>query len=395
MRPAAFRVAARSRGMEMSILIFLGSLVLAGYFLAGYPLWLRLIPLRPLRVLKDENHVPAVTVLMAVHNGAEFLETKLENLLALSYPKDQVRIVVISDGSTDGSDEIARAFAPRGVELIALPRGGKSAALNAGLRHASGDVIFFCDVRQRIDAEALRQLAANFADPRVGAVTGELRILKPDGAVGEQADMDLYWRYELWVRARHSALWSLFNTTGCLYAMRRELCRALPPYTLGDDAVLPLGAYLRGFRIVFDPTAIAYDYATQSGTDWKRRMRTLSGMWQAYRIYPRLLLPHRMWLHFFSHKLGRLLLPWTLLAAVIASVFLPDSVWKWAILAAEAAIFAAAAIDPALPRRFPLKRLTSLCRTFLVMNLAALLSIKVFFVSPLSMWGTTKVDRTR
>ncbi|MCC6262686.1 MAG: glycosyltransferase family 2 protein [Bryobacterales bacterium] len=379
--------------MELSVLVFLGSVALAGYFLAGYPLWLRVIPFRSHPVLKSADHTPAVTVLLAVHNGQEYLRAKIENLLALDYPKDRLQFVIVSDGSTDESEAIARAFAPRGVELIALPRGGKAAALNAGLRHATGEVIFFCDVRQRIDAEALRQLAANFADPQVGAVTGELRILKPDGAAGEQADMDLYWRYELWVRARHSAIWSLFNTTGCLYAMRRELCRPLPPYTLGDDAVLPLGAYLQGFRIVFDPAAIAYDYATKTGTDWKRRMRTLSGMWQTYRIYPRLLLPHRMWLHFFSHKLGRLLLPWTLLAAVMASVFLPDSVWKWAILVAEATLFAAAAIDPALPRRFPLKRLTSLCRTFLVMNLAALLSIKVFFVSPLSMWGTTKVDR--
>lgn len=379
--------------MELSVVVFLGSLALAAYFLAGYPLSLRLLPFRPHPALKDADHIPTVTVLMAVHNGAEFLKAKIENLLTLDYPKDRLRIVVVSDGSTDESEAIARTFAADGVALVVLPRGGKAAALNAGMRHATGDVVFFCDVRQRIDAQALRHLAANFADPQVGAVTGELRILKPDGAVGEQADMDLYWRYELWVRARHSALWSLFNTTGCLYAMRRELCLPLPKYTLGDDAVLPLGAYLRGFRIVFDPAAIAYDYATQSGTDWKRRMRTLSGMWQTYRIYPRLLLPHRMWLHFFSHKLGRLLLPWTLLAAVVASLFLPQSPWKWAILAGEAAFFAAALLDPALPRAFPGKRLASLCRTFLVMNVAAFLSIKVFFVSPLSMWGTTKVDR--
>lgn len=379
--------------MDLSTLVFLASVALAAYFLAGYPLLLRALPFRARKVAKDLDHTPSVTVLLAVHNGSSFLKAKIENLLALDYPKDRLRIIIISDGSTDESEAIARSFAPHGVDLVSIPRGGKAAALNAGLSRATGDVIFFCDVRQRIDAQALRHLAANFADARVGAVTGELRILKPDGAVGEQADMDLYWRYELWVRARHSAIWSLFNTTGCLYAMRRELCRPLPPYTLGDDAVLPLGAYLQRFRIVFDPAAIAYDYATQTGTDWKRRMRTLSGMWQTYRIYPRLLLPHRMWLHFFSHKLGRLLLPWALLIAIVASIFLPESPWKWLILVAEAAFFAAALLDPALQRNFPLKRLTSLCRTFLVMNVAAFLSVKVFFVSPLSMWGTTKVDK--
>lgn len=380
--------------MELSIVLFLGGLTLAGYFLAGYPLCLRILPFRPQASSKDFGHAPTVTVLMAVHNGAEFIAAKIENLLNLDYPKEKMQILVVSDGSTDESEAIAKRFAAQGVELVALPRGGKAAALNAGIQRATGDVIFFCDVRQRIDPQALRHLVANFADPRVGAVTGELRILKPDGAVGEQADMDLYWRYELWARSRHSAIWSLFNTTGCLYAMRRELCRLLPPGTLGDDAVLPLGAYLQGFRIVFDPAAIAYDYATQTGTDWKRRMRTLSGMWQTYRIYPRLFLPHRMWLHFFSHKLGRLLLPWALLVAIVASAFLPESPWKWAILAGEAAFFTAALLDPVLPRSLPGKRLMSLCRTFLVMNVAAFLSIKVFFVSPLSMWGTTKVDRT-
>lgn len=379
--------------MELSTILFLSSVALAGYFLAGYPLWLRLRRYKTLAVKKDAGYVPAVTILMAVHNGEEFLAAKIENLLQLDYPKDRVRVLVISDGSTDRSETIARSFSPRGVEFLAVPRGGKAASLNAGLARATGDIIFFCDVRQKIDPQALRQLTANFADAQVGAATGELRILRPDGGAGEQADMDLYWCYELWARSRHSAIWSLFNTTGCLYAMRRELCQPLPPGTLGDDAVLPLGAYVRGYRIVFDPSAIAYDYATQAGTDWKRRMRTLSGMWQTYRIYPRLLLPHRMWLHFFGHKLGRLLLPWALTAAVISSFFLPASEWKWVILAGEAVFFTCALADPLLPRTFPGKRLTSLCRTFLVMNLAALFSVKVFFVSPLAMWGTTRVDR--
>jgi cellulose synthase/poly-beta-1,6-N-acetylglucosamine synthase-like glycosyltransferase len=373
--------------------VFVAACLAAGWFLAGYPLVLRLWPARGRLQAKRLGHTPTVSVLMAVHNGAEFLDAKLRNLLSLHYPAELLQIFVLSDGSTDETESLARRYAGRGVELVSLPRGGKAAALNAGLQRATGEVVFFCDVRQQIDPQALRHLVANFADPQVGAVTGELRILKPDGAVGEQADMDLYWRYELWVRAKHSAIWSLFNTTGCLYAMRRALCRPLPPGTLGDDAVLPLGAYLQGYRIVFEPEAIAYDYATQSGTDWKRRMRTLGGMWQTYRIYPRLLLPHRMWLHFFSHKLGRLLLPWCLLTAAIASVFLPASPWKWAILAGELTFLLAAMADLLVPRAMPGKRLISLCRTFLVMNLAALFSMKVFFVSPLSLWGTTRVDR--
>lgn len=380
--------------MTVALILFSCSLAAVLYLLVGYPLLLRMLPKTPTPVKKCDTHTPSVTVLMAVYNGADYLAEKLTNLLALDYPKHLIELIVVSDGSTDETDLIAESFVAQGIKFFAVPRGGKAAALNAGLEHATGSVVFFCDVRQRIEKNAVRQLAANFADPTVGAVTGELKILNPEGAAGEQADMDLYWRYELWVRAQHSAIWSLFNTTGCLYAMRRELCLPLPKGTIGDDAVLPLAAYLQGFRIVFDPTAVAHDFATKEGTDWKRRMRTLSGMWQVYSIYPRLLFfPHRMWLHFFSHKLGRLLLPWAILGTLVASFFLPASPWKWLVIGVQLGVVFAASLDPLAPDSMPGKRIISLCRTFVVLNYAALLSARVLFVSPLKLWGVTKVDR--
>lgn len=381
--------------MTIAEWVFLAAFGGALYILFGYPLVLRCIPVRARSVAKDPGFTPSVTVLMAVHDGEAFLEARLENLLALDYPRDRLELFVISDGSTDDTEAIAARYADRGVTLLRVPRGGKAAALNAGMARASGEILLFCDVRQRFDARALRELAANFADPQVGVVTGELRIPQPGGAQGEQADMDLYWRYELWVRGIHSALWSLFNTTGCIYAMRRSLARPLPPGTLGDDAALPLLAYRAGFRIVFEPTAIAYDYPTQTGGEFRRRMRTLSGAWQVWSRFPDLLVPaHRMWLHFVSHKLGRLLLPWLLLVAAIASFFLPASPWKWLILVGEAVLLLVTVVEPLLPARFPLRRMFSLCRTFFVMNAAALLSTRVFFVSPQKMWARpTKVDR--
>jgi len=381
--------------MTLSWWIFLAASGAVFYFLLGYPLLLRWMPVRIRGVAKDDRHVPSVTVLMAVHNGEAFLAERLENLLALDYPRELLEIFVLSDGSTDETDAIAQSYAHQGVHLLRLPRGGKAAALNAGMQKAEGEILLFCDVRQRFDSQALRELTANFADPLVGVVTGELRILKPDGAMGEQADMDLYWRYEIWMRRIHSAIWSLFNTTGCIYAMRRNLAQPLPPGTLGDDAALPLLAYRRGYRILFEPNAIAYDYPTKTGGEFRRRMRTMSGAWQVWSRFPALLFPiHRMWLHFFSHKLGRLLLPWVFIVAIVSSFFLPTSPWKWLILSAEAAFFLLAALDATLPKSFPLRRVSSLCRTFLVMNWAALLSMRVFFVSPQAMWANpTKVDR--
>src|SRR6516165_64885 len=122
----------------------------------------------------------------------------------------------------------------RGVELVAIPHAGKAACLNRTFEKADGDVLFITDVRQLLDPQALSWLVANFADPGVGAATCEMRLLP--GSSGEHRDTDLYWRYELWTRKRHSEIDSLFTATGCIYALRRELAVALPPDTLSDDA---------------------------------------------------------------------------------------------------------------------------------------------------------------
>ena len=201
------------------------------YFLIGYPILLAISRRAAPPVRKDLAFQPTLSVLLAVHNGAEFLQPKLESLLALDYPAQLREILVISDGSTDSTETIASSFANRGVRLLSVPRGGKAAALNAGLAQASGDILFFTDVRQTLDRHALSHLAANFADPTVGAVTGELRLLNPARA-GEQADMELYWRFELWTRSHHSRIDSIFSTTGCIYALRRSLASPLPPDTI-------------------------------------------------------------------------------------------------------------------------------------------------------------------
>jgi cellulose synthase/poly-beta-1,6-N-acetylglucosamine synthase-like glycosyltransferase len=364
--------------------------------MAGYPLllWKWPFPSRP--VDKRSDFLPSVSLLLAVHNGASFLRDKLNSILALSYPPEKLEVFILSDGSSDATDSIAKEFASPRIHLISLPRGGKSAAINHGLSLAQGEILFFTDVRQRLDPLALRHLAANFADPKVGAVTGELQILAPNGAVGEQADMDLYWRYELWARAKQSAHFSLFNTTGCLYAMRRSLARPLPPNTLIDDAEMPLQAYLKGYRIIFDPVSIAFDYPTQSGTEWTRRMRTLGGLWQVFLRHPKLLLwPHPMWLHFVSHKFGRLALPWCLIGIFTSTALLPDTPVRSLLIANEILFLLLAASLPWLPARSPLYRYASWARTFLVMNLAAFLSLKVFFVNPQRMWLTTRVDQNK
>jgi hypothetical protein len=184
----------------------------------------------------------------------------------------------------------------------------------------------------------------------------------------------------------------MFNTTGCIYAMRRSLAAPLPPDTLTDDAYLPLRAFFAGYRIVLDSDAVAYDLPAVTGTEFRRRVRTLAGLWQTYRRFPGLVSTRNpMLLHFTSHKLGRLALPWAILAVYASTLALPDSGFKTFLLADEAALLVLAAVDRFVPARVAVKRLTSPARSFMVMNAAALMSILVFFVNPKRFWVPTRV----
>ena len=361
------------------------------YVLIGYPLLLALLKFRaapPVR--KDPGLRTTVSVVVAVHNGEEFIRAKLESLLALNYPRDLLDILVASDGSTDGTDGIVESFAARGVRLLRLPRGGKSAALNAAFEKVSGEILLLTDVRQALDPDALARLVSNFADPSVGVVSGELRFLNLDRS-GEQADMELYWRYELWVRRRHGGIDSIFGATGCICALRRTLGAPIPTDTLDDDVAIPLRAFLQGYRVILDPEAAAFDYPTQEGGEFRRKLRTLAGLWQILVRNPKLFTrANRMRLHFFSHKFARLVLPWALLLACGATVALPHSSFRSFLLFDETAFVLLAAIDRFVPKKFALKRVTSPARTFLVMNAATLLAIVVFVVPPGILWGRTR-----
>jgi len=380
--------------MTAWVLLTAGAAI-ALYILIGYPILLAVVPFKQgPAVRKDLSYAPAVSVIMAVYNGAAQIRAKLETILALDYPKQLVEILVVSDGSTDATEEIVKEFADRGVQLIAAPHCGKATALNLAFERATGELLFFTDVRQPLDPMALRHLAANFADPTVGAVTGELRLLK--GEAGEQADMDLYWRYEVWARQKQARIDSIFTATGCIYAMRRELAARLRPDTLSDDAALPLMAFFKGYRVIFDPEAIAVDYPALAGTEFRRRFRNLAGLWQIFTRFPQLFSSRdRMRFHFLSHKFGRLVLPWALLAMVLGTVLLPAQAIRWWLIGAEGIFLLLALADGFLPRRFPLKWISSPARTFLAMNAASLAGVAVFFIEPTRLWRPTKVKAER
>lgn len=378
--------------MAIPTLILVAATAVAFYILVGYPILLA----RTFRnsrppVRKDLAFRPTVSILIAVHNGERYVREKLECLLAQRYPKELMDILVVSDGSTDATDSIVESFSDRRVRLLRAPRGGKPAALDLAFRTVTGEVVFLTDVRQALNPDALAHLAANFADPTVGAVTGELHYRDVD-SVGGEADLGIYWRYELWARRRHAAIDSACNTTGCIYAIRRSLVGPVPHDTLTDDLFIPLRAHCAGYRVIVEPEAMAYDSMRIEGGEFRRKVRTLAGLWQVHLRLPALFTrANRMRWHFLSHKSSRLALPWALVAICAATVALPRSPMRTLLLWSDLALLFLAVADCVVPKHWAIKRLTSPARTFLALTAASLLSVVVFVVPARRLWRPTRV----
>lgn len=357
------------------------------YVVVGYPLLLRWLARRHPRPVQRQPIEPTVSLIIVVYNGERFLQDKLQSVLALEYPADKLDIIVASDGSTDRTEEIAESFAHRRVSLLRLPRGGKPAALNAAIPTARGEILILTDVRQPLEPASVARLVENFADPRVGVVSGELLIRA--GVTQQEADIGLYWRFETWMRASLSSIDSMFGATGPFYAIRRTLAVPVPDDALLDDVYLPLAAYFKGYRLVVDSRARAYDIPTSLDTEFRRKIRTLAGNYQILRAYPALLGPrNRMWLHFLSYKFGRLLLPWLLLTLLATSFWLPAP-WRAVSLSGQAAFYGLALADRWIFKPRLLKRLSSSAHTFVVMMIATLGGLSVFFIPPRTLWKVT------
>jgi cellulose synthase/poly-beta-1,6-N-acetylglucosamine synthase-like glycosyltransferase len=299
-----------------------------------------------------------------------------------------LQVIVLSDGSTDATARIARQYADRGIQVVELPHGGKPAALNEGMRLATGEILVLTDVRQVLEPNSIREIVACFADPTTGAVSGDLPMRK--GIDSEESNTSLYWRYERAIRKDLGKLGSTFGTTGPFYAIRRSLARPMPADTLLDDMFLPLGPFFAGYRVIVDEQARAIEYPFTVKSEFTRKVRTQAGVYQTVMRCPALLTPrNRLLFHFLSYKIGRLALPWLFLAAFAASFGIPAPLGALAI-GTQAVFYLLALVDFWLPERNPIKRITAPARTVVVMLAAAALAVSVFFVPPHKLWIVTQ-----
>jgi len=359
-----------------AVVIFWASLLLLLYAYLGYPAligaWAMLRP----HPNGAGASLPTVTIVVVAHNEAGRIGARIENLLAIDYPRGSLEILIVSDGSTDATAVRARAGEPAGMRVIAFQaRRGKPAVLNDIVPRSRGDIVVLADARQRFDPGAVRALVAHFADPEVGAVSGDLILTDPGPGTTVGKGVGAYRRYESFVRLCESRIGSTVGATGAIYAIRRNLFMPLPEDTILDDVLLPMRIARRGYRVLFEPAARAFDRAPATAREeFGRKARTLAGNFQLFSRETWLLNPlgNRLWLQTVSHKGLRLLGPGLLLAALTSNLVLIDRPGYRLALLGQATFYAGALLGGLLRGTGKVRSLISLPYTFCLVNGAAL-----------------------
>lgn len=294
----------------------------------GYPvlLWLmsRVCGRMRRHVQEDSTFYPSISMIIPACNEEKRIERKIDNTKALRYPADQLQVLFVSDGSTDRTPELIRKHAADPITLIELPvRGGKAAALNAGLDHAKYDIVVFSDASIELEPDALRNIVQGFRDPIIGCISGEDKIAESGGEAW-------YGRYELLVRRLESKVHSIVGASGSFYAQRRALCVPFPE-GLAPDFLSVLRTVEQGFRAVSEPAAVGMMVSVKdSKQEFDRKVRTLIRGMTALFAYGEVLNPLRFGVfavEMLSHKIMRWSVPFFLITAQLSSLMLIDSPW--------------------------------------------------------------------
>lgn len=356
-----------------------GPAALAFYAYAGYPLLLKLIAaLRPERPAPPEPaEWPMISITVPVYNEAAQVPGLIESLLALDYPADRRQILIVSDASTDGTDELVRTYADHGVELLRLPdRGGKTVAERAAAGHLRGGIVVNTDASIRIEPGALKRLVAAFGDPEVGVASG--RDISVSAAhVDVNAGEGGYVSYEMGIRRLETRVSGIVGASGCFYAIRSHLHREPLPDWLSRDFASAMIARRAGYRAVSVDDAICFvPRAGSLKREYRRKVRTMTRGMETLHHLRALLNPFRYgifaWM-LFSHKVCRWLVPWGALAAAVGLALLaPSHAWAAALLGLAAIVTATGGLGWILQSRGPLPRWLAVPAYLIAGNVAAL-----------------------
>jgi cellulose synthase/poly-beta-1,6-N-acetylglucosamine synthase-like glycosyltransferase len=377
--------------MVSASVIFWVSVGFIVYTYFAYPLLLfvvarlhRLVPADPGQIGKW----PTVAVVVPIYNERGNIARKIATLRSLEYSSGRLRFVFVSDGSTDGSEDLL-AREPDVTLVTQNQRTGKPGAINTAMGEIHDDVVMFTDARQEIDPKALKYLVASLLIPGVGAVSGEL-VLR-DALTGVGRHVGLYWRYEKWIRQQESRIFATAGVTGALYVIRRRDFEPLPADTLLDDFEVPIRLLRRRQRALFDTRAQVYDNPQKnSAGERKRKVRTLTGNFQSFARNPWLFNPLRnpVFIQFLSHKVFRLLVPYALVATYVSNWWLEGSFYTTS-LVAQSIFYAGGLAGMGLPA-LRQQRLLSVIVVFLELNLAAVLALRNFLMQRIEVrWEKT------
>ncbi|HEY5594238.1 MAG TPA: glycosyltransferase family 2 protein [Nitrospiria bacterium] len=365
-------------------IVFWTTVVLIVFTYFGYPLlMLGLLRFKRQRPIDKKRIEPDVSLVIPAYNEEKSIRDKLENVLALNYPAGKIKIIVVSDASSDRTDEIVERFRPRGVTLLRMERrNGKIAAYRRALPHLKGEIIVFSDATSILDREAIAQLVGNFNDPSVGCVGGLLRYVNPGKAMVGEGESQ-YWSYEKKIREYESRLSSLTSVSGTLYAVRKNLYPGDMKEDLADDFIVPSEVKKKGFRVVLEPEAVCIERAVHStAEEMAKRIRitlqNIRGLLDRLEI----LNPFKYGVYsilVISHKLFRLLVPVFLMVLFVSNAVLAfGSKLFLVLLLLQALFYLTAVIGYFLNKKLKLKIVESVYY-FCLSNLAILIGILRFF----------------
>jgi len=325
------------------------------YTYVGYSLTILVLARFVDRPVRRGEIEPRVTYLITAYNEERNIAAKLEQVLSLGYPRDKLEIIVASDGSTDRTDEIVRQFAANRVRLVRVEgRVGKTETQNQAVREATGDIIVFSDATTYYEASALRNLVRNYADSAVGAVSGRYEYRNPTGASIGFGSI-LFWRYENLIKVLQTRIGTITGCCGCIYSVRRELYEPLPADII-SDLVEPLKILQKGYRIVFEPDAIAFEETTEkTSEEFSMRVRVVTrgmrGLWFMRPLFN----PFRFGFvsyQLLSHKVLRWLIPVFLLLLLVSNAWLLGSSWFYDVTFGLQVVFYAVALLGLLAERW-------------------------------------------